>query len=74
MRCDEEMGRPTTIPGVGPISTASIKALVADPKGFASGLHFAAWLGLNTEAVFKRQQGAARRDIEDGAIQYSEHS
>jgi transposase len=46
VRCDEEMRRLTTIPGVGPISAASIKALVPDPKGFVSGRHFAAWLGL----------------------------
>jgi len=46
VRQDEEMRRLTTIPGVGPISAASIKALVPDPKGFVSGRHFAAWLGL----------------------------
>lgn len=43
---DEEMRRLTTIPGVGAITAASIKALVPDPGGFKSARHFAAWLGL----------------------------
>jgi transposase len=43
---DEDMRRLTTIPGVGPIIAATIKALVPDPGGFTSGRHFAAWLGL----------------------------
>ncbi len=43
---DEDMRRLATIPGVGAITAASIKALVPDPDGFKSGRHFAAWLGL----------------------------
>lgn len=43
---DEGMRRLATIPGVGAITAASIKALVPDPGGFKSGRHFAAWLGL----------------------------
>jgi transposase len=43
---DEDMRRLTTIPGVGAITAASIKALVPDPDGFKSGRHFAAWMGL----------------------------
>ena len=43
---DEDMRRLITIPGVGAITAASIKALVPDPDGFKSGRHFAAWLGL----------------------------
>jgi transposase len=43
---DADMRRLTTIPGVGAIIAASIKALVPDPDGFKSGRHFAAWLGL----------------------------
>lgn len=45
-RRDEDMRRLATIPGFGPITAASIKALVPDPGGFKSGRHFAAWLGL----------------------------
>jgi transposase len=45
-KCDEDMRRLATIPGVGAITAASIKALVPDPSGFKSGRHFAAWLGL----------------------------
>lgn len=43
---DEDMRRLATIPGVGAITAASIKALIPDPGGFKSGRHFAAWLGL----------------------------
>ncbi|MEY9401829.1 transposase [Bradyrhizobium japonicum] len=43
---DEDMRRLTTIPGVGAITAATIKALVPDPGGFKSARHFAAWLGL----------------------------
>jgi transposase len=43
---DEDMRRLVTIPGVGAITAASIKALVPDPDGFKSSRHFAAWLGL----------------------------
>jgi transposase len=43
---DEDMRRLTTIPGVGAITAANVKALVPDPDGFKSGRHFAAWLGL----------------------------
>lgn len=43
---DQDMRRLTTIPGVGAITAASIKALVPDLAGFKSGRHLAAWLGL----------------------------
>jgi transposase len=43
---DEVMRRLATVPGVGAITAASIKALVPDPGGFKSARHFAAWLGL----------------------------
>ena len=36
---DEDMRRLTTIPGVGAITAASVKALVPDPDGFKSGRH-----------------------------------
>ena len=45
-RRDEDMSRLSTIPGVGAITAATIKALVPDPGGFKSARHFAAWLGL----------------------------
>ena len=47
---DEDMRRMATIPGVGAITAASIKALVPDPGGFKSGRHFAAWLGLTPKS------------------------
>jgi len=33
-------------PGIGPIGAVSFALRVTDPKGFRSGRHFAAWLGL----------------------------
>jgi transposase len=47
---DKDMRRLTTIPGVGAITAASIKALVPDPAGFKSGRHLAAWLGLTPKS------------------------
>ena len=35
-----------TIPGIGPIGGMSFALKVADPKGFRSGRHFAAWIGI----------------------------
>ncbi len=35
-----------TQPGIGPIGALSFALKVTDPKGFRSGRHFAAWLGL----------------------------
>jgi transposase IS116/IS110/IS902 family protein len=35
-----------TIPGVGPITSTAITALVPAAQGFRAGRHFAAWLGL----------------------------
>jgi transposase len=47
---DQEIRRLATIPGVGAITAASIKALVPDPDGFVSGRHFASWLGLTPKS------------------------
>jgi transposase len=46
VRRDDTMRRLATIPGVGPITAATIQALVPDPGTFTSGRHFAAWIGL----------------------------
>jgi len=46
VRHDPDLRRLTTIPGIGPISAAAIKALAPDPTVFTSGRHFSAWLGL----------------------------
>ena len=47
---DKDIQRLATIPGVGAITAASIKALVPDPHGFKSGRHFAVWLGLTPKS------------------------
>lgn len=43
---DEVARRLTAIPGVGPITAATVRAAVPDPAGFRSGRDFAAWIGL----------------------------
>jgi transposase len=43
---DERSRRLATIPGVGPIGATALAMTVPDPTIFASGRHFAAWLGL----------------------------
>lgn len=43
---DEETRRLTSIPGVGPIIAATVKAVVQDAAGFRTGRDFAAWIGL----------------------------
>ena len=46
VRRDDRMRRLSTIPGIGPITAATIQALVPDPRVFTSGRHLAAWIGL----------------------------
>jgi transposase len=45
-KLDDDMRRLVTIPGIGAITAATIKALVPDPGGFKSSRHLAAWIGL----------------------------
>ena len=49
-RQDATLSRLTTIPGVGPITAASIAAFVPDPQAFKSARHFAAWIGLTPKS------------------------
>lgn len=46
VRVDADLRRLKTIPGIGPISAASLKALVPVPRGFVSERHVVAWLSL----------------------------
>jgi len=64
VRRDDDARRLVTIPGVGAIIAASVRALVPDPGGFKSGRHFAAWLGLTPKphsSGGKERLGAYRR-------------
>jgi transposase len=45
-KTDREMRRLCTVPGVGPVTAGAIMAFAPDLGAFASGRHFAAWLGL----------------------------
>jgi transposase len=49
-RTDETARRLATIPGIGAITAIAPQAMVPDPKGFQSGRHFAASLGLTPRA------------------------
>lgn len=50
VRQDDVSRRLTSIPGVGPITAAAVRALVPDPAGFRTGRDFAAWVGLTPQA------------------------
>lgn len=65
-RTDEDMRRLTTIPGVGAITAATVKALVPDPGGFKSARHFAAWLGTYAQTVFEWRERTEGAHVEDG--------
>ncbi|THK35652.1 IS110 family transposase [Ensifer sp. MPMI2T] len=47
---DEDMRRLMTIPGVGPLIAAAVKAIAPDPSAFNSSRHFAAWIGLTPKS------------------------
>lgn len=51
VKADENISRLTTIPGVGPITAAMVKAAVSDPSQFKSARHFASWLGLTPRSM-----------------------
>jgi transposase len=46
VKADTDARRLTSIPGVGPIIAATVRAVVPDPAGFRRGRDFAAWVGL----------------------------
>jgi transposase len=46
VNADETARRLTSIPGVGPLIAATVRATVQDIQGFKTGRDFAAWLGL----------------------------
>lgn len=46
IKSDEAGERLTSIPSVGPLIAATVRASVHDPRGFKRGRDFAAWLGL----------------------------
>ena len=50
IQADDVARRLTTIPGVGPIIAATVRAVVHDAGGFKSGRDLAAWLGLTPRA------------------------
>ncbi|ESQ87258.1 IS110 family transposase [Asticcacaulis benevestitus] len=50
VKADEAARRLTTIPGVGPIIAATVRAAVQDPGAFRTGRDLAAWIGITPRA------------------------
>lgn len=50
VKSDEDARRLTSIPGVGPIIAATVRAAVQNPLGFRTSRNFAAWIGLTPRA------------------------
>ncbi|WP_062212733.1 IS110 family transposase [Aureimonas sp. AU12] len=50
MKEDETARRLTSIPGVGPIIAASVRAAIQDPGAFRTGRDLAAWIGITPSA------------------------
>jgi len=67
-RTDATARRLATIPGIGAITANALLALVPDPQGFASGRHFAAWLGLTPRAHSSGGKERLGRILKQGNI------
>lgn len=50
VKADDTARRLTTIPGVGPIIAATVRATVQDPAAFRTGRDLAAWIGITPRA------------------------
>ena len=50
-RANADSRRLAQIPGVGPIGATALVMKTPDPRAFASGRHFAAWLGLHRRTI-----------------------
>jgi transposase len=67
-RGDETSRRLESIPGIGPLTASALVATVGDPKAFATGRHFAAWLGLvprERSSALKRRRGRISKQGND---------
>jgi transposase len=50
VKVDETARRLTSIPGVGPIIAATVRATIQDPAAFQTGRDLAAWIGITPRA------------------------
>lgn len=50
MKADEAARRLTTIPGVGPIIAATVRASIQDAAAYRTGRDLAAWIGITPRA------------------------
>lgn len=64
-QADPTSRRLATIPGIGPITASAMTATVGDATVFATGRHFAAWLGLTprefSSGLKRRSGGIGKR-------------
>ena len=51
-----------TVQSIGPYIATAIAATVGDPRNFASGRHFAAWLGTDPKTAFYGRKRKAWRN------------
>jgi transposase len=52
VKADDTARRLTTIPGVGPIIAAAVRAAIQDPAAFPTGRDLAAWIGLTPRSNY----------------------
>ena len=50
VKADETARRLKSIPGVGPIIAATVRATIQDPAAFRTGRDLAAWIGITPRA------------------------
>jgi transposase len=62
-KADPTARRLMTIPGVGPIVSTAITALVPAAEGFRAGRDFAAWLGLTPVQKSKNRPAANKNSV-----------
>ena len=76
-KSDPTARRLMTIPGVGPITSTAITALVPAAEGFPAGRDFAAWLGLTPlqkSTGGKRKLGCRPAASKAGQMTASDHA
>ena len=65
VKADETARRLTSIPGVGPIIAATVRAIITDPAAFRTGRDLAAWIGItpgaNSSGGKERLGGISKR-------------
>ncbi len=67
-RGDERVKQLREIPGIGPLTSTAIRAVVGDIQRFPSGRHFASWLGLTATERSSAEQRRLGRISKQGDV------